>query len=84
MDNLILVNIITLVGIAATAAIVLYFVAQKFKVTENPLVAEIEKELPQANCGACGKAGCHDFASACVQASAEEFSKLYCLSLIHI
>lgn len=78
MDNLILVNIITLVGIAVTAAIVLYFVAQKFKVTENPLVAEIENELPQANCGACGKAGCHDFASACAQASAEEFSKLYC------
>ena len=78
MDNLILINIITLVSIALIAAAVLYFVSQKFKVTENPLISEVEACLPQANCGACGKAGCHDFARACVNASAEDFKKLYC------
>ncbi len=34
--------------------------------------------LPQANCGACGKAGCQDFANACAAADAESFARLYC------
>ena len=78
MSSLILINIITLGGIALFAAIVLYFVSQKFKVEQNPLVEEIDAELPQVNCGACGKAGCFAFASACVSASEEEFKSLYC------
>lgn len=78
MDNLILINIIILISIALIAAAVLYFVSQKFKVTENPLIAEVENCLPHANCGACGKAGCHDFARACVNTAAEDFKKLYC------
>ena len=79
MSSLILINIITLGGIALFAAIVLYFVSQKFKVEQNPLVEEIDAELPQVNCGACGKAGCFAFASACVSASEEEFKNLYCV-----
>ena len=78
MDNLIITNIITLSGIALLAAIILYFVSQKFKVEQNPLVEEIDAELPQVNCGACGKAGCFAFASACVSASEQEFKSLYC------
>lgn len=49
------------------AAIVLYFVAKKFYVYENPKIAEIEELLPGANCGGCGMSGCHAFAKACAE-----------------
>lgn len=78
MDGMILLNIIILAGIAFFAAVILYFVSQKFNVIEDPKIFEIDDVLPQANCGACGKAGCHDFASACATSTPETFAKLYC------
>jgi Na+-translocating ferredoxin:NAD+ oxidoreductase RNF subunit RnfB len=45
---------------------VLYFVAQKFKVIEDPRISEVEEVLPAANCGGCGFAGCRNFAEALV------------------
>lgn len=78
MSELITANIIVLSLIALAAAVILYFAAQKFKVTGNPLAEKIAALLPQANCGACGKAGCQDFANACVNADAETFAHLYC------
>ncbi len=76
--EIIVSNILVLVGIALTAAIILYLVSQKFNVEENPKIGEVESFLPGANCGACGKAGCHNFAESCVKASEEEFKNLYC------
>ena len=78
MSNLIIANIAIVSLIAVAAAAVLYFVAQKFKVAQNVRAEEIEQILPQANCGACGKAGCHAFAEACAAADAEAFAGLYC------
>ncbi len=78
MSEIITANIIILSLIALAAAVVLYFVAQKFKVENNPLAEKIAALLPQANCGACGKAGCKDFAEACIKADAESFAHLYC------
>ncbi len=78
MDNLILLNVLILGSIAFIAAIVLYFVSQKFAVSEDPRIDKTEALLPGANCGACGKAGCHDFAAACVKADAKSFANLYC------
>ena len=78
MSELIIANIVVLSLIALAAALVLYFAAQKFKVAGNPLADKIAALLPQANCGACGKAGCQDFANACVNADAEAFAHLYC------
>ena len=78
MENIILLSILVLGGIALIASVILYFVSQKFAVEEDTRVAEIENFLPQANCGACGKAGCHDFAVACVAADAKTFSNLFC------
>lgn len=77
MDT-ILINILILGLIAFFAALMLYFVSKKFAVTENPQIGEVEEVLPQANCGACGYAGCHDFATACASSSEPEFAKLYC------
>lgn len=78
MDNIILTDFLTLTAIALTAALILYFVSQKFKVDEDPRIAEVEAMLPQANCGACGRAGCHDFAVACTKCTPQGFTKLYC------
>lgn len=78
MPDTIMTNILVLDAIALAAAVILYFVSKKFKIRENRKLSEVEECLPQANCGACGKAGCHDFASACANSTEEEFAKLYC------
>ncbi len=78
MDNTILFNVVLLGGIALAAALVLYLVSRKFAVEENPKIDQISNLLPQANCGACGKAGCKDFATACAGVDEAGFSELYC------
>jgi len=78
MQNIIIANIVVVSAIAAAAAAILYFIAQKFKVEKNIRAEEIEQILPQANCGACGKAGCQAFAAACADADAATFATLYC------
>lgn len=78
MSGIILYNIAILAALAVVAAVVLYFTAQKFKVEPNRKAEEIAAVLPQANCGACGSAGCQDFAGRCATASADDFCKLYC------
>lgn len=67
--NIIVASLITLGVIGLVAAIVLYFVAQKFKVEEDPRIEEVESVLPGANCGGCGFPGCHGFADACVKST---------------
>ena len=68
MDTVLLYTIIALCILAAIAAVVLYFVAQKFKVYEDPRIDEVEAILPAANCGGCGYPGCRGFADAIVKA----------------
>ena len=59
--------IITVLGLLL--ALVLFFIAKKFKVEEDPRIDEVEKVMPGANCGGCGFAGCRAFADAAVKAS---------------
>ena len=54
MTTIILYTVLTLSIIGVLSAIVLYFVAQKFKVYEDPRIGQVETELPGANCGGCG------------------------------
>lgn len=58
--------IITVLG--TVLAMVLYLVAQKFKVEEDSRIDDVEKVMPGANCGGCGFAGCRAFAQSCVEA----------------
>lgn len=58
--------------LAIVAAVILYFVAQKFKVYEDPRIDDVEEILPSANCGGCGYAGCRAFAEAIVKAGSLE------------
>ena len=67
MDAIIIYAVVSLAGIGTGAAIILYFVAQKFKVIEDPRIDEVEEALPSANCGGCGYAGCRAFAEAIVR-----------------
>ncbi len=58
--------IVILGGIGILGAIILFFVAKKFYVKEDSRISLVEELLPGANCGSCGRSGCHDFACACV------------------
>lgn len=78
MEDLIFLNIMVLGGIALAAAIILYLVSKKFAVAEDKRVAQIEALLPQANCGGCGFAGCHDFAVNCAGADEAGFAGIFC------
>lgn len=66
--NVIVISLIVLGGIGCLSAVILYVVAQKFKVDEDPRIDQVEAALPGANCGGCGKAGCRNFAESCVKA----------------
>ena len=70
--NTLIFTILTLCAIGVVAALILYFVAQKFKVEEDPRIDDVEKMLPGANCGGCGYPGCSGFADACVKAGSLE------------
>ena len=74
--NIILFTIIVLVAIGVVSAVILYFVAQKFKVYEDPRIDTVAEALPAANCGGCGYAGCRNFAEALV--AADDLSPLFC------
>lgn len=70
--ELIITAIVALAAVGAVAAVILYFVAQKFKVIEDPRIDEVDEVLPGANCGGCGYAGCRAFAEAIVKAETME------------
>jgi Na+-translocating ferredoxin:NAD+ oxidoreductase RNF subunit RnfB len=76
MSPTILITIISLSLLALISSVILFFVAQKFKVFEDPRIDEIQAVLPAVNCGGCGFAGCRNFAEALVKA--DTFEGLYC------
>lgn len=74
--SIILYTVLMLSALGVLAAVILYFVAQKFKVFEDPRIDEVEAVLPGANCGGCGYPGCRGFADAFVKA--DDISGLFC------
>ena len=68
MTNTIIWTIAVITVLGLLLALVLYLVAKKFKVEEDPRIDEVEKVMPGANCGGCGFAGCRAFAEAAVKA----------------
>ena len=67
--NLILIALLVLGITGLAAALLLYGIAQKFKVEEDPRIDLVQEVLPGANCGGCGFAGCRALAEACVKAT---------------
>ena len=74
--NELLLTVLTLSVLGALLAVVLFIVAKKFKVEEDPRIDDVEKMLPGANCGGCGFAGCRAMAEALVVR--DNISSLYC------
>ncbi len=74
--ELILLTLIAFSALGVVLAIILYVVAQKFKVIEDPMIDVVEALTPGANCGGCGLPGCRGFAEACVKA--DSLDGLFC------
>lgn len=55
-----------LMGISALFGLGLAFAAKKFSVKEDPRVDQVSDVLAHAHCGACGYAGCRQYAEAVV------------------
>ena len=76
MSDIVLYTIITMAALGIFSAVILYVIAQRFKVIEDPRIDQVAEALPGANCGGCGYPGCRGFAEACVKA--ESLDKLNC------
>ncbi len=76
MSSTILTTIIMLSLLGLVSAVILYVIAQKFKVIEDPRIDQVTELLPGANCGGCGFTGCRALAEAMVKA--DSFEGLYC------
>jgi len=72
VNSIILIAVLAMCAIGVTAAIILYIVAQKFKVIENPLIDEVVELLPGAHCGGCGFPGCRSLAETMVKRNSLE------------
>ena len=59
--------ILLFAAIGLLAALLLSIVSKLFAVKTDERIGLIDDELPHANCGACGFAGCTDYAEAIVQ-----------------
>lgn len=66
----ILIPIITMTVLGFLFSTGLVFAYKKLKVEEDPKIEQVSEALPQANCGACGYAGCRAFAEAVVKGEA--------------
>jgi electron transport complex protein RnfB len=67
MSNTVLITISILSLLGLIFALILYIVAQKFKVIEDPRIDAVHEALPATNCGGCGFAGCRNFAEELVK-----------------
>ena len=72
MLKIVIWTVITVTALGLVLAVVLYLVARRFKVEEDPRIDEVEKVMPGANCGGCGFAGCRAFAEATVKAASPD------------
>lgn len=76
MIHSILLSVLLLSGVGVLSGIILYGVAKKFQITEDPRIDDVQAILPGVNCGGCGYPGCRSFAQACV--AAKDLEKLFC------
>ncbi|MCI1244775.1 MAG: RnfABCDGE type electron transport complex subunit B [Bacilli bacterium] len=70
----ILYGVLVLAGLGFLLGVFVTWAAKVFRVEEDPRIAEVEKLLPNANCGACGFPGCHAMAEALVKGEVTKVS----------
>jgi electron transport complex protein RnfB len=66
-----LIAIIALSCLALVFGLLLGFSSIRFHVEEDPMAEKINELLPQSQCGQCGFPGCHPYAEAVANGSAE-------------
>ena len=64
-------SILVIGGMGLIAGIILAFFSKKLAVQHDPKVKELTKKLPGLNCGGCGYASCHAYATAILEEKAE-------------
>lgn len=74
--SVIFYSILILGGLGVVLAAILFMIAKKFKVEEDPRIEQVEAVLPGANCGGCGFPGCHGFADAFVKSEGK--ASMFC------
>ncbi len=70
MDITIIAAVFIMGGLGLFFAGALAAADSKLRVEEDPKIERINEVLPNANCGACGNAGCYDFAVKVVEGKA--------------
>jgi RnfABCDGE-type electron transport complex B subunit len=65
------IALFTMGGLGLLFSSILVFADKKLRVQENPIIGQVAELLPNANCGACGFAGCYDFATKLVEGKVE-------------
>jgi electron transport complex protein RnfB len=63
--------ILIFIGLALFFGLLLGYAAIRFKVEGNPLSEQIDKVLPQTQCGQCGYPGCKPYADALAAGEAD-------------
>src|SRR3546814_15757411 len=63
--------IAVIVGLAALFGALLAWAAQRFAVERDPIIDQIERILPQTQCGQCNFPGCRPYAEAIADGRAD-------------
>ncbi len=71
MLELLILSVAVVIGIGVILGLVIGIAAKVFAVEQDPKIEVVTELLPGANCGACGFAGCSDFAKALVTGEAK-------------
>ncbi|MFA6624151.1 MAG: (Fe-S)-binding protein [Bacilli bacterium] len=65
---------LVLLGLGVILGIALVISEKFLHVEEDKRISDVEKMLPNFNCGACGRAGCHAMAEAIVTGDCKKIS----------
>ena len=66
-----LTSVLVLLALSLFFGLLLGYAAIRFKTESNPIVEQIDKVLPQTQCGQCGYPGCRPYAEAIANDGAE-------------
>ena len=69
-DNAVIFSILALAGLAIVFGAILGAASERFRVEGDPLIEQIDKLLPQTQCGQCGYPGCKPYATAIAEGQA--------------
>ncbi len=70
----IIIPIAVIVAVGALGGVILVIFSELFDVPKDEKVLQLEEVLPGANCGACGFAGCSDYACAIASGDSEKLN----------